>query len=95
MSNWRAGDKAVCVDDSPSINTGIRPLKNGTTYLVERVVCNTPPSGFALALAGIPHTYVGWTHTRFRKVVTATERAAQEQEGLVPHEGFWQGREET
>jgi hypothetical protein len=33
-----------------------------------------------------------WRASRFRKVVTATERAAQQQEGLMPAEGFWDSR---
>ncbi len=85
--SWSIGDKAVCIagfgDMSPYVNPNGVP-KVGITYLVVGI---NPSSriGPGLMLAGLPthHQYhpsrdVGWGHERFRKLVTATELAAQE-----------------
>lgn len=35
---------------------------------------------------------VGWDHAYFRKLVSASDRIAQQEEGLIPHQGFWDAR---
>ncbi len=99
-TNWKAGDKAVCVQIFEGVGNASRepmPGDNpqlGNTYLVSGV--NYHLHGLGLFLAGMRacthRPEVDFVAYKFRKVVTATERAAQEKESLIPHEGFWQGR---
>lgn len=102
MSNWKAGDKALCVDDSPGQATGrvgVRALTKGTIYLVTHVFTSTTTGNPLLNLAGIDQGVtprqkkrIGFRASRFRKIVPACDRISQEQEGLIPHEGFFEGR---
>ncbi len=82
MNPFKAGDKAVCVDDSwPEVEPNTRPnqmIVKGTTYLVTGI----SPTGQGIFVAGhvitgliSGRTDFGFKHTRFRKVVTATELA--------------------
>jgi len=87
-TNWRAGDKAVCVDDSPPENGIGKHLTRGTIYLVVSVVCD----GTGLCLGGVPDLGLGWWQHRFRKVVPACDRNEREQTELMPHAGFWENR---
>jgi len=75
MSNWKAGDRAMCVDDRPSMVTRIRWLKSGTIYLVERLdedgdllLCGDPTRGYRFD--------DGWMESRFQKLIPACDRKA-------------------
>lgn len=86
-ADWKAGDKAVCVADHIGTFKSGRPkpmscypnglLKKGTIYLVSGV---RPPLGLYIAGKPVLHFYEGyekaWVMSRFRKVVTASERAS-------------------
>jgi len=85
MSNWKAGDKALCVDASPN-PTSVEhdPISVGSIYLVTDV---HEFLGFiGLSLAGLDPGYgligkrVGYKASRFRKIVPACDRVAIEQE---------------
>ena len=80
MSNWKAGDKALCVDGSPTewdIVGG--HVERGVIYLVLHV----GPAGLAVSGCAT-HVYDGreghWGFWRFRKIVPACDRVAMEQE---------------
>lgn len=51
-TNWKAGDKAVCVNDSPGIKSGRVSLKLGTVYLVESVEYDGNTGRTCLLIAG-------------------------------------------
>lgn len=85
-------DKVVCVDDSPSKNTGQKCLERGKVYVVEGVdeepYCD---ADFALYLVGVPNalhtstgTLLGWGPKRFRLLdeLKAEAAAAQNQRSL-------------
>lgn len=96
-ADWKAGDKAICVDGSPPAWPALGDVapKLGTIYLVREVVEAVSPSleaGIALRV-GVGNEGVGaWCATRFRKIVPACDHATNEQTKLMPHEGFWRGR---
>jgi hypothetical protein len=89
MSNWKAGDKAICVDMrtafGPTEQPNGRPVE-GTLYLVAGIT--SVPNGLnakvGLRLHGLPQLYdgieIGWAESRFRKIVPACDRVAMEQE---------------
>jgi hypothetical protein len=71
MSDWQAGDLALCVDDTPPRNPLNRPafkLKAGQTYCVSAIVHGILVDGEP------PHRIspivgpVGWREERFRKI---------------------------
>lgn len=104
-TNWKAGDKALCVEKFLGVGmSSQRPDHNkspnglpvvGTIYLV---VGTTHFTELGLQLAGLPVFNAktgrpsGWVAYKFRKIVPACDRATNQEEGLVPHEGFWEGR---
>lgn len=104
-TNWKAGDKALCVE--PTIQLTGHDYRGlpivGTIYLVERVIPSWKEGildgGVALVFCGgitAMHiktgVEVGFRASRFRKIVPACDRATNQEEGLIPHEGFWEGR---
>lgn len=106
MSNWKAGDKALCISGSKpgAISPFIQPnggMKVGTVYLVESTdILERPRAGAGeqgLLIAGFPlwsenrGRYEGRRCSRFRKIVPACDRNEREQTELHPHAGFWQG----
>lgn len=93
-ADWKAGDKAVCVDDSPPRNEGhpnavpgsAGTLKRGTIYLVSDALLWND-GALTLVIAGVPGTMdvsnglrAPWCATRFRKVVPQCDRQAVAQE---------------
>lgn len=105
-TNWKAGDRAFCVDDSrgklrsgattPLSDYPQGPLKKGTIYLVEGVRVKDGNTGLFLAgkncLTFITREPKPFFAHRFRKVVPMCDRNEREQTELRPHEGFWQKR---
>lgn len=99
MSNWAAGNKALCVtpflgrfayDGTPA--PGPFP-KVGTIYLVDEVLpCSDGKAGLRLAGIEYEHPLSSHCSSRFRKLVPLSERNAQQEEGLLPHRGFWESR---
>jgi len=96
-SNWKIGDKALCVDmKNPYLKN---EFPNGLpTEGVIYLISGFSPLG-GLQIAGFPVIYPtgdagGFKNHRFRKVVPACDRNAKEETGLIPHEGFWQSRED-
>ena len=81
-------DKVVCVDDSPSANTGRKCLELNKVYVVEGV--DTQPycdTNFALFLVGIPTEIhpttgriLGWNPKRFRLLADLQAEAAAAQQ---------------
>ncbi len=98
MSNWKAGDKGVFLGHNGAPNFYVphahyQDLVRGTVYLVSGVYNDALTGELLLSLApDIPYNHCGWHARNFRKLVTASERISQEQEGLIPHEGFWELR---
>jgi len=84
-TNWKAGDKAVCVNDTASMRGLGKILSKGTIYLVER-----PGPNIGLHLCGVQDSGMGWHRDRFRKIVPACDRNEREQTELMPHKGFWE-----
>lgn len=89
-ANWKAGDRAVCVDISGGAGyIGPRPSL-GTVYLVADVLPSFfavgelafRPSGIDLGITaqGEPRR---WGLIRFRKLVPACDRATIEQEATA------------
>lgn len=83
MSDWKAGDKALCIESMPGIHRCLYDNPNGlpqkgTIYLV--VDINIDDNGnVGLLLAGHPvftmdGREVGYGHQAFRKVVPRSER---------------------
>jgi hypothetical protein len=62
----------------------------GTVYLVSAVRYWTEYDVLALAFNDFPGD--SFNSARFRKLVPACDRIAQQEEGLIPHEGFFEGR---
>lgn len=83
MSNWKAGDRAVCLDTFQGIsNLGTatisdRPQK-GTIYLVDSVMngmrLSTGEVVQAIKLKGIYCETMGFNSLHFRKVIPACDR---------------------
>ncbi len=90
-ADWKAGDKAVCVDDSPALLKSGLPkpascyplghITRGVTYLVSAV----HPQG-ALFIAGKPALHnteryeKPWRANRFRKLIPACDRVTIHEE---------------
>jgi hypothetical protein len=99
-ADWRAGDRALCVDDSPTESNG-RCLVLGAVYLVKDVLFHgSCTDGIGLYIAGIVsrvHPIYGvecpLRHTRFRKLRPACNMSEREQTALVPHARFWREME--
>lgn len=93
MSNWKAGDKAVCVSRFEILPDDVSEgPKVGVTYLVSGVSMGHGLLGLHIAGISSGDNPFGWWAERFRKVIPACDRISQEQEGLIPHEGFFEGR---
>jgi len=93
MSNWKAGDRAVCVSDGwdePFIPNFPCP-KKGVTYLVT-ATRYSDTLYLCFEQFRDEEGMHGWNAVEFRKIVPACDRISQEQEGLIPHEGFFEGR---
>jgi len=83
-ADWKAGDKALCVDGRSSAweDIATRPTK-GTIYLVRDVLIGYSPdmvAGVCLRVGLIGEEVGGWCATRFRKIVPACDRVEVEQE---------------
>lgn len=81
-TNWKAGDKAVCVNDS----TPLRDVDVGAHYRMIKdhiyLVTDVLMESEVLYLTLAPDEYnsgMGWLASRFRKLIPATERAELEQ----------------
>ena len=93
--NFAISDKVVCVDDSPSIVSGIKLLNKGQIYVIsgfDPTADNScwPIGTVSLYLVGIPMEigpsgfYVGWASCRFRKLThIQAENAAKRQRRLI------------
>lgn len=105
-TNWKAGDKALCVDDricptwNPEVTIDFDLIQKGKIYLVDafRDVEFSDGRFPRLFIVGLSIKMVGvgecgFNPSRFRKIVPACDRATNQEEGLVPHEGFWEGRQ--
>jgi len=88
MNNWKAGDRALCVDGSvnPDIPDGEHPVE-GNIYIVTGIRDYQLPSGnIGLYIAGLFGGINAWLEEapfnskRFRKIVPACDRVAIEQE---------------
>lgn len=96
MSNWKKGDRAVCINDQwnleKSINDGLIP-KEGVVYLVDdvRLDCEGDVGlrfadcvSYAKRARFVFWIQRGderyWSATQFRKVIAASERTTVEQE---------------
>lgn len=90
MTNFKAGDKVVCVDDSAPQSgflvhedTINKKLLKGSIYLVT-VVADRPRDGkTCLTLAPDSGAGRGWLASRFRKLITRTERERMEVEARL------------
>ena len=92
-ADWKAGDRALCVDDSPHRNGRIygtpSGLAKGRIYLVEAI--NPSSGGFGLIVSGVStgifhtklDTEIPYDPNRFRKIVPACDRVSVEQEQEV------------
>lgn len=73
--DWKPGDLALCVDDSPSDHDyNLRPLRRNAYYIVEGLYAG----GWGLHLFGIPEPEgapTGWLSDRFRKISPHTPDA--------------------
>lgn len=90
---FAAGDKVVCVDDSPGHVTKRRLLAKGAVYHVTDCwLALTPVPVWVVSVLGIDLGHnrvgrlIGFAHTRFRRVwtqqqrVTTTDEVTHEQE---------------
>lgn len=69
MADWRKGDLALCVDDSPSARGHRAAIKKGGIYTVSEIVSWRGQSGLELEDIEIPKSlYFGFAAKRFRKV---------------------------
>lgn len=92
-ADWKPGDRALCVDDSPSPNLNdprrdfskpMDGIKRGTVYLVESAAIHQGRGGLHLsgirgAFCTIIKARVPWRASRFRKIVPACDRAESAQ----------------
>jgi hypothetical protein len=87
-ADWKAGDRALCVDDAERSNPSIAiegpPVVRGTIYLVRDV--RSSRHGVGLYLEGVfggihfSGREVAYRSDRFRKIVPACDRQAVAQE---------------
>lgn len=91
MSNWKAGDKAVCIDVSPNEYYDVLPpLTKETIYLVDRPDDQFCPGELGLYLSGVQHHFdevfglVPFAAKRFRKLVPLCDRADVGQGVAIP-----------
>ena len=60
---------------------------------MDDVINTTKEIGLYLAGVSPDESVTGsYRAVRFRKIVPACDRATNQEEGLIPHEGFWGGR---
>ena len=87
----RISDKVVCVDDSPSRNTGHKWLERDKVYVIEGIDEQPYSDGsFGIYLVGVPRAFhqptgrhLGWDPERFRlladlQAVSAAAAARQQ-----------------
>jgi len=85
MSDWKAGDKALCVNDDGLFREPFNGdiVVKGITYLVEGVD-PFPHQDAGLFISGVEaywhNTRTSFTASRFRKVVSRSERQTQYKE---------------
>lgn len=86
-TNWKAGDRAVCVETflpHPDFDNPAGAPVKGTVYLVTGLFM--PGNELGLRLAGLPTFYrasgneAAWDHAQFRKVVPACDREADSEQ---------------
>lgn len=95
---FEVGDKVVCVDDSPSRNTGHpSPLNKGSLYVVERLFIGREDGVVGLFLVSITsglHDALGevaFASMRFRKLSDMQKAAkARRKAGIGPEVGLFE-----
>jgi hypothetical protein len=103
MSNWKSGDRALAIgyEGNDKSTAGLSPNgepKNGTIYLVNSITDYWNGKHIGLTINQFPAICpktgieIGWNQRCFRKIVPACDRISQQEEGLIPHEGFFEGR---
>lgn len=74
MSNFRVGQKVVCVDAGVGVSGYVPPIKNGAVYTITKITSGHsgrgPDVGLQFAeVQTMPEFPQGYTHSRFRPVV--------------------------
>lgn len=80
MSNWKAGDRGVCISHFETLPNDVSECpKIGVTYLIHGVAMGSDILG--LQIAGLPtgDNPFGWWAARFRKVVPACDSVENEE----------------
>lgn len=78
-ADWKAGDRAVCVDNRPGTKSGHTGLILNRLYLVESIgMLPEGTIGLRVEDNGL------WGQWRFRKLIPACDRAAIAAEAATP-----------